>query len=72
MNPFSNKFLVGATLIIISLQLLVVYNPLMQKFLRTTPLELSEWLLIVSVAASIIFVEEIRKLFYRRRYYAPV
>ncbi|MDP3935085.1 MAG: HAD-IC family P-type ATPase [Candidatus Giovannonibacteria bacterium] len=66
MNPFSNKFLVGATLIIISLQLLVIYNPLMQKFLRTVPLELSEWLVIIPIAASIILVEEIRKFFYRR------
>lgn len=67
MNPFSNKFLVGATLIIVSLQLLVVYNPLMQKFLRTVPLELSEWLVIIPIAASIVFVEEIRKFFYRKR-----
>jgi len=67
MNPFSNKFLVGATLVTISLQLLVIYNPLMQKFLRTTPLEFSEWLIIVPIAASIILVEEIRKFFYRRK-----
>ena len=67
MNPFSNKFLVGATLTVIFLQLLVIYNPLMQKFLRTTPLDLSEWLVIILVAASIVLVEEIRKFFYRRR-----
>jgi len=67
MNPFSNKFLAWATLIIISLQLLAVYHPLMQKFLRTSPLEFSEWLLIIPVAASIILIEEIRKFFYRRR-----
>ncbi|MDP3784590.1 MAG: HAD-IC family P-type ATPase, partial [bacterium] len=65
MNPFSNKFLVGATLTIIFLQLLVVYNPFMQKLLRTAPLELSEWLLIIPIAASIVLVEEIRKFFYR-------
>ncbi|MBI2633648.1 MAG: HAD-IC family P-type ATPase [Parcubacteria group bacterium] len=67
MNPFSNKFLMGATCIIISLQLLVVYNPLIQKFLRTVPLEFSEWLIIIPIAASIILVEEIRKFFYRRQ-----
>lgn len=66
MNPFSNKFLVGATLIIVSLQLLVVYNPLMQKFLHTVPLDLSEWLVIIPIATSIVLVEEIRKFFYRR------
>jgi len=67
MNPFSNKFLVWATLIIISLQLLAVYHPLMQRLLRTLPLEFSEWLVIIPVAASIILAEEIRKFFYRRR-----
>lgn len=67
MNPFANKFLVGATLIIISLQLLVIYNPLMQRFLHTTSLAFSEWLLIMPIAASIVVVEEIRKFFYRRR-----
>jgi Ca2+-transporting ATPase len=67
MNPFSNKFLVAATITIIFLQILAVYNPIMQKILRTTPLELSEWLMIIPIAASIILVEEIRKLFYRRK-----
>ncbi len=68
MNPFSNMFLVGATIIVISLQLLAVYNPLMQKFLHTTPLELWEWIMIISVATPIIMVEEIRKFFYRKRH----
>ena len=67
MNPFSNKFLVGATLTIVFLQLLAVYNPFMQKLLHTAPLGLSEWLVIVPIAASIVLVEEIRKFFYRRK-----
>ncbi len=66
MNPFSNKYLVIAMFSIVSLQLLAVYNPIMQKILRTVPLELSDWLLIVTVASSIILAEEIRKFFYRR------
>ncbi len=66
MNLFSNKFLVGATLIVISLQLLVIYNPFMQKLMRTVPLAFSEWLVIIAIASSIIFVEEIRKFFHRR------
>ncbi|MDP2736627.1 MAG: HAD-IC family P-type ATPase [bacterium] len=67
MNPFTNKFLIGATLIVISLQLLVVYNPVMQKIMRTVPLELSDWLIIIPVAATIIVVEEVRKFFYRKK-----
>lgn len=67
MNPFSNKFLVGMTLIVILLQLFAVYNPFMQKVLHTVPLSLSEWLIIIPVAASIILVEEVRKFFFRQR-----
>ncbi|MDI6717599.1 MAG: HAD-IC family P-type ATPase [Patescibacteria group bacterium] len=67
MNPFSNKFLVGATAIIVFLQMLAIYNPLMQKILHTAEISLSEWMLIIPVAASIVLVEEIRKFFYRRK-----
>ena len=66
-NPFSNPFLVGATAIIIFLQGLAVYNPFLQKILHTTPLNLSEWILIVLVALSVIVVEEIRKSFLRTK-----
>ena len=66
MNPLSNKFLVAATGIIVVLQLFAIYNPVMQKVLRTAPLGLSEWLLIIPVAASIVLVEELRKLLHRR------
>ncbi len=67
MNLFSNKFLVSATMIVIFLQLFAVYNPFMHKFLHTTPLLFSEWLIIISIAGSIILVEETRKFFYRRK-----
>jgi len=67
MNPFSNKFLVGATTGVILLQMFAVYNPFMQEVLHTTPLSLSEWLIIIPIASTIIWVEEIRKFFYRRR-----
>ncbi|HEY4510381.1 MAG TPA: HAD-IC family P-type ATPase [Candidatus Paceibacterota bacterium] len=67
MNPFSNKFLVGATIVIVLLQLLVIYNPLMQRLLHTAPLGFLEWMIIVPVAASVILVEEVRKIFYRRK-----
>ena len=68
MNPFSNKFLVGATIIVVSLQMLAIYNPYLQKLLHTVPLGPSEWFVIVIIASSIIGVEEIRKFFYRRKY----
>lgn len=67
MNPFSNKFLVGATVIVIFLQFVALYTPFLQKILHTTPLSLSEWLIIIPIASLIILVEEIRKFFYRRK-----
>jgi Ca2+-transporting ATPase len=64
---FSNKFLTGATLVVILLQIFAVYNPFMQKILHTVPLSLGEWVLIVSIAFSIVIIEEVRKFFYRRQ-----
>ena len=68
MNPFSNKFLVGATAIVIFLQFTALHAPFLQKILHTTPLSISEWLIIIPIAGSIILVEEIRKFFYRRKF----
>ncbi len=65
-NPFSNKFLVGATGIVIGLQMLAIYNPFFQKVLRTVPLDAKDWLIIFAVAFSIIIVEEIRKMIQRK------
>lgn len=66
MNPFSNRFLLGATFLVISLQMLAVYNPFFQKVLRTVPLSGKEWLVIISIALSVIVVEEARKIVYRK------
>jgi len=66
-NPFSNKYLVGATITVITLQLFAVYHPMMQRILHTVPLQPSEWTMIITVASSIVIVEEIRKFFYRRK-----
>lgn len=65
LSPFSNKFLIGATAIVISLQLIAVYVPFMQKILHTTSLNISEWVMIIAVASSIVVVEEIRKMVHR-------
>ena len=67
MDFFSNKFLLGATTLVIFLQILAVYTPFLQSILRTVPLSLSEWLMIIPVAASIVVVEEARKYLYRKK-----
>ena len=66
MNPFSNWYLVGATTLVISLHMFAVYSPLLQSILHTVPLSFAEWLVIVPIAASIILVEELRKLALQR------
>jgi Ca2+-transporting ATPase len=70
MNPLANKFLLGATVLVIGLQLLALHNPLMQQILHTEPLNRQEWLWIVLIGSSILWVEEIRKLFHR--FFKPV
>jgi len=64
-NFFGNAYLVGATGLVICLQLLAVYNPFLQGILHTVPLSLADWLVIVPVAASIVLAEELRKLLAR-------
>ena len=66
-NPFSNRYLLGAMVVVISLQVLAVYNPIFQKILRTVSLSGKEWIMIIAVAFSVVIIEEIRKLIYRRR-----
>jgi len=65
LNPLKNLYLIGATMLIISLQIFAVYNPFMQRYLHTVPLELADWFYIVAVASSILFLEEFRKLIRR-------
>ncbi len=62
-NALNNIFLAGATVLIIFLQLLAVYNPFMQKFLHTTALNFPDWIFIIAVSSTILWLEEIRKAF---------
>jgi Ca2+-transporting ATPase len=60
-NPFTNPYLLGATAVTVSLHLLAIYAPPLQGILRTVPLSLNDWLIIIPVAASVFVVEEVRK-----------
>jgi len=64
MNPFSNRYLIGATLIVIILQFAAIYAPFMQKILKTVPLLWHEWALAAAVAFFIVVAEEWRKFAY--------
>ena len=58
---FSNKWLLGAFVLAIFLQVLIVYVPFLQDVFRTTALDLFDWVVILSFGLTIILVEEIRK-----------
>ena len=64
MNLFSNKYLIGATLIVITLQITAVYAPFMHNILKTVPLLWHEWALAAAVAFFIVVAEEWRKFAY--------
>lgn len=67
MNPFSNRYLVGALIIVASLQLLAIYHPFLNTVLRTTPLSPSDWLMVGSFSLFVVLFEEIRKAAARKR-----
>ncbi len=62
---FRNRYLILAFLGNFALQLFAVYSPFMQRVLKTTPLSLGEWIVILVFGISVILVEEIRKLIYK-------
>lgn len=64
-SPFSNPYLIAATVVVIALQIVALNVPFMQKILHTQPLTLHEWLVAILVASSALWVEEIRKLLAR-------
>lgn len=65
MNPVSNPYLIGATAIVVALQLFAVYHPFLQEVLHTVPLTWEEWQLLLLAGLPIIVVEEVRKAFAR-------
>lgn len=65
-NPFSNKWLIAGLLVSVGLHFVAIYTPFMQHILKTVPIGAEEWIWIMTVALSIVLVEEVRKMFYRR------
>ncbi len=74
-NPFSNRYLVGAQLLVVGLQATAIYVAFFQFALRTVPIEARDWLLATVIASTILFGEEARKIIHRllmrpRTYYS--
>jgi P-type Ca2+ transporter type 2C len=63
---FSNKFLVGAIVISVTLLVLSTLVPFLQIALATVPLALNDWGLIVLVSSTVFILTEIRKFIANR------
>ena len=66
LDTFSDsKFTIATAVSVLTLLLTTVFGPL-QKFLKTTSLDVRQWLICVAVALSIVVASEIRKAVRRR------
>ena len=64
---FTNRYLIGAIVLSIVLQLAAEHVPFMQVALGTVPLGFADWGLIILISSSILIADELRKLVARRR-----
>ncbi len=64
---FRNRYLIGAVLLAVGLQLLVIYAPPLQVAFRTIPLPWEELLVATLIASSVFFAVEFEKWIRRRR-----
>ncbi len=58
---FSNKYLIGAVLLSVGLQLAVVYTPVLQPLFETVSLNVKDWGLILALSSIVIFFAELKK-----------
>jgi Ca2+-transporting ATPase len=59
---FSNKWLWGAVMLSLVLQVVVIYVPLLQRAFSTAPLSAREWLVCAAVGSSVLWLREVSKL----------
>jgi Ca2+-transporting ATPase len=64
---FSNKYLVGAIVLGVLLQLIVIGIPVMQRAFHLQMLDLGGWLIAISLGLVPLFINEIVKIFIRAR-----
>ena len=64
---FSNKWLWGAVLLSLLLQVAVIYIPFLQQVFSTVSLSLGDWLRCLAVASLVLWLRELSKIFTRAR-----
>lgn len=66
-SPFSNRWLIAATTLVLILQFSILYNPTLQMIFRTVPITIDQWGLVLLLASPIFLIEETRKFIVRRK-----
>ncbi len=64
---FSNLYLLGAIFISLVLTFIMVEIPFLQHYLHTVSLNLDDWVIIVGASLIVLFIEEVRKIFVRKK-----
>ncbi|MBN1170022.1 cation-transporting P-type ATPase [Candidatus Micrarchaeota archaeon] len=65
---FTNKYLNVAIIGSILIQLCVIYVPEINQIMKTEPLNLMDWMLIVGISSTLFILFEVLKFFHRRGY----
>lgn len=65
-----NKYILPVMGVVLLMQLAVLYLPFLTESFKTTHLSITDWLFSLAGAAFVIAVEEVRKMFVRRRPHA--
>lgn len=68
-TPFTNKYLVLASLIAIVTTIFIIYNQYLNKIFSTTPLGLTEWIIAGATSLSVIVVFDLIKALNEKRPY---
>lgn len=65
-SPFSNLYLIGAIIISVGFTIATIQLPFLQRYLETTDLNATQWLIVVGLSSFTLIIEEIRKYIMRR------
>lgn len=66
MKFFENKYLLAAISFTIISTVIIIQVPFFTEYIKTVPLSAKQWGILIGLSSTILFVEEIRKLFARR------
>ncbi len=66
-NIFSNRFLLGSWIFAVAMLMAGVYVPVFQKLLKTVPLNLFDWILVLGIGVVNLFFIELTKFLFIRR-----